>query len=313
MDHLDSEDSATPNLKNEAQAIIDTVERLVEPMFGAVEDDQFVVIARDQRIESLKPIIDAFAKKPERRRGTVTLTTEDAFVSFVERFAGDNTIIFAKRDLKAPALTAVFDYHPATGKVEDAAFTQFRARYPFPLSKEWQRWLTQNDQAMEATAFAVFVEDNLLDVVAIGTAPEDEDLKTFAAAVGGRFASPSQLLDMSRSLQINVASSVKHAITLASGEISVAYNEQHQDGAGKPISVPNLFAIGIPIFEAGPRYRIPVRLRYRVNAGRITWSYSLVKPEASFDHAFTEAAERVANEEGTGLPLFYGEPEVTTA
>ena len=63
---------------------------------------------------------------------------------------------------------------------------------------------------------------------------------------------------------VSVETSVQQAVTLATGEITINFAEQHKDGAGAPIRIPNLFLIAVPVFEAGDAYRIPVRLRYRL-------------------------------------------------
>lgn len=301
-----------PNItlnRGDADAIIHAIGALSNAQTSKLGDDEFAILPAGMRLESLKAIRDAYREKPERREGTIVLATEDSFVDIVNRYKNTNlTAIFARRDFKAASLLAVFDYHPdGISDVRQAEWAAFRAEYPFPLSKEWERWYGAKDTPMETSSFAAFVEDNLLDVVAVSNTPEFAALNEFAAKVGGRFASPTDLLEMSRSLQVSVASQVKNAITLQSGEIAVTYTEVHNDGEGKPIRIPSLFVIGIPIFVDGPRYRIPCRLRYRLSNGKVIWFYTLVKPEQSFDDAFKEVAKRV--HDTTGIPLFYGEPE----
>jgi len=120
-------------------------------------------------------------------------------------------------------------------------------------------------------------------------------------------ASPSDMVSLSRSLQVNVETTVKNAQTLNSGEVSVIYDEIHKDGAGQPLRVPTLFQICIPVFYSGDLYRIPARLRYRLNSGKITWSYQLVRPDLVFDDAFDGIVAKVRGE--SQLPVFLGSPE----
>jgi hypothetical protein len=61
------------------------------------------------------------------------------------------------------------------------------------------------------------------------------------------------------------------------------------------------------VFQNGALYQIPARLRYRVSAGSVTWSFDLYRAQAVFDHAVDEACAHAAKE--TGLPLFMGSPE----
>jgi hypothetical protein len=86
----------------------------------------------------------------------------------------------------------------------------------------------------------------------------------------------------------------------------VSYDEQHRDGAGQPIRVANLFQICIPVFYAGTPYRMAVRLRYRLNGGKLSWSFLLVRPDLVFDDAFRGIVAKV---EETGTPVFLGSPE----
>jgi uncharacterized protein YfdQ (DUF2303 family) len=304
------------NKKNGAQAIIDVVQRLAQTEVLGVKDPNdaaaptvdYIVLPAGKTVASLKPIIDAFRTAPERRRGTATLTTEAAFIEHLNRFKGDDTVVFADRSAPAPHMLAVYDYNPAGGSVTAAAFGTHRAKYPFPLSDEWKAWLAQNEKTMEPLAFAQFLEDRLADVIGVDVDDDEaEDLKNFAVLVGGMYAAPAKLLELSRSLDINAAVAVRQAFTLASGEINIAYAEVHNDGEGRPIKVPNLFAIGIPVFVDGPKYRIVCRLRYRVGGGKVTWSYSMVHPARYFDDAVKAAVDKVVAE--ADVPVFFGAPE----
>ncbi len=71
--------------------------------------------------------------------------------------------------------------------------------------------------------------------------------------------------------------------------------------------MPGAFLVAIPVFKGGAPYQIPARLRYRVREKSITWFYELHGVDRVFDHAFSEACAKAAND--TGLPLFLGAPE----
>ena len=86
-----------------------------------------------------------------------------------------------------------------------------------------------------------------------------------------------------------------------------SFSAEHRDGAGAPVKVPNLFLIEIPIFAGSVRYRLAVRLRYRIAGGAVTWWIELARADEAFDDAFRHDAARAAEE--TGLPLLYGQPE----
>jgi uncharacterized protein YfdQ (DUF2303 family) len=270
---------------------------------GANLATRFAGVPKGVELKSIKPFLDEYREAPERRVGTAALTTEQSFVDHVRRYSGADTVLFARRDEKAPSVLAVYDYHPEGDNQRRAGFGDFRAVYEFPLSEEWQEWIGRDGKAMSPTEFAAFLEDRLPDVYAVDI-DEDLELMDFATSLGGTYASPTKLLELSRSLEINAAVNVRHAIRLASGEINVAFAEVHNDGEGKPIRVPSLFVIGIPTFVDGIRYRMVCRLRYRLQGPTLTWWYQIVNPQRYLDDAVKDAAERIRKE--TERTLFYG-------
>jgi uncharacterized protein YfdQ (DUF2303 family) len=286
--------------------------RLHTPLFTGTKagnvDVPFVVLPEGQRVVSIKDIIDEFRERPERREGAETLADESSFVAWVNRFKSDPTVIFATPDRRAPRLTAIFDYHPEGGPSDRTGFRAYRAVLPLALSDEWKAWSDVNGKAMSQSDFAAFLEDRIQDVV-LPPAVLPDALERFVSTVGAVLASPSQLIAVSRGLQVNVSSTVREVVTLNTGEINVKYAESHQttDGKGAPLTVPNFFLLQIPVFYGGAPYQIPVRLRYRQQQSALTWSYHLYRPDVSFDHAFAEIKDKVAA--ATSVPVFEGTPE----
>jgi uncharacterized protein YfdQ (DUF2303 family) len=269
------------------------------------EGGTIAVLPEGKRIEDLKPILDRYLLRPDRRRGTATLTDAASFIEHVKRFASEDSAVFASPTRSAPKFTVVFDYHPSGSKATDADFMGHRATYAPALSDPWNAWSGKNGVPMSQVDFATFIEDHITDVVVPNL--DDPNLKTFADLVQGRFASPSDLLAMSRGLAINVETTVKNAVQLTSGIINVQYEETHKDGMGQPISIANLFQVCIPVFYGGQLYLIGVRLRYRQAGGRIMWSYQLVRPDVVFDDAFKGIVQQIVQE--TEVPVFLGAPE----
>lgn len=94
---------------------------------------------------------------------------------------------------------------------------------------------------------------------------------------------------------------------MQSGEGGLVFEEAHQGAGGTKVNVPKVFLIAIPLFDKSPfHYRIPVRIRYRLDSGLIKWTFSLFGADDVIDEAIKEAATHV--HEGTSLPLFYGTP-----
>lgn len=295
--------------KPELTTLAKHVEELVEPKTVAITGPDgraahVLVVAKGQEIHQLKPLLDAYRTEPERRRGKATLRDLASFIAFVTRFKDDDSAIFADPTPAAPSLVAVLDYHRA-GSAAAPRFGEHRAVYPFPLSDEWRAWKAADGVSMNQKQFAEFIEDRIADIIDPGGA--GESASKLAASVGGTFASPARMLELSRGLSIRVDETVKQAINLSTGEAQIVYVADHRGENNEPIKIPNLFIIGIPVFHNGAPYQIAVRLRYRNQSGKLTWFFELYREEKVFDHAFSEACREA--ETATGLPVFQGAPE----
>jgi len=263
------------------------------------------VVPKGKELKSVKPLLDEYLKAPERRRGSSSLRDLASFIAAVERFKGDESAVFADPNRSAPSVTAVFDYHPKGGDATKADWLGHRAVYAPQLSDEWKAWSAKNGQWMNQGEFAAFIEEHVTDLVVVNL--DEPSIKTYAELVEGSWAGPSDMVSLSRGLQVNVSAVVKNAQTLNSGEVSITYQETHRDGAGEPLKVKTLFMVCIPVFYAGALYRIPVRLRYRVKDDSLLWLFQMVRPDRVFDDAFNGVVQQVRDE--TKVPTFLGTPE----
>ncbi len=302
---------ALPTNPADADAIITAVERLsgyqALTIAGARgEAAVCAILPTGKRVESLKPLLEQFAFAPDRISGMATLRDEASFVAHVRAMKEPTTAIFADPDFGKPSLTAVYDYHAvSTEELQLPNFCVHRALWPLTLSKEWTAWANQSGKAQSPTDFAEFLERHVPDVY-WGDLMSDYT-KQLIAQLELRLATPSQLIALSRNMQVNVDASVKQAQTLSSGEIAIVYVETHNDGEGQPIRVPNAFLIAIPVIQGGPTYQLLVRLRYRLASGKVSWFFELHRADVVFDAAVQEICTRVASE--TGRPVYLGSPE----
>lgn len=303
-------------LKPEAQAVADLVKDLHGTEVTELPNGkEFLILPKGMEAKSLKPLMDEYLVRPERRSGQATLLSLDSLIAWVNRHKGRSTALFADPDQVNPRLLAVIDYSdegPEEPGSEDvkARFSRHRGVYAFPLSKPWKIWAAADGRGMSQVDFAAFLEDNIGDVIvppADGRAEGDAKLLDTLGSFGGRAVGPSRLLELAKGLEIHEGARVKNQANLGSGEMQLVYETEHRDAAGQPINVPNAFILQIPVFEMGAAYRIPVRLRYRLRDGKITWAVHRYRPELYFDDAFAEATKKAQAE--TEVPLFLGRPE----
>jgi uncharacterized protein YfdQ (DUF2303 family) len=295
LETIKTEPVTTPTPTSDAQAIIDAVTELAEPtVLCEIANDDVLVVHSDQRVISLKPYKDALRERPERKTGEATLDTLESFIAHANRFKSDCSAVFVNEE----RLLAVYDYHHSM-----PAFLEHRALYEFPLSPEWRAWTRVSEQTLPQQVFAEFLETRIMDVAA----PKDGDSEKYFAELGFTLASPSALLALSRGLRVRVEQEAVSKPNLSSGEIEVAFKEQHSDAAGAPLKVPGGFVLHIAPYVQGTRYAVPVRLRYRVAGGKVQWTMILHRTDLVLCDALKDAAACVA--EQTGLPVFYGAPE----
>jgi len=282
------------------------IKSLNNPLTGAIAP---VYISGDG-IEAIPAsCFDGYRTQPDFRDDTATLEDLDSLIAYANRFKGDQSAMFARRSRSAPSLTAVIDYHPE-GFSSEPAFGNHRGTFQFPLSEDWKAWQGENGKQMSPVEFAAFLEDHIISVLSpdhISIAEDDEETQRFFNMMGGasRLADPAKLLEIASNLQIHENSSVTQAHSLASGEAAIEFNSEHEASSkGQTITMPKMFAIGIPVFENGAAYRLFARLRYRKSGPAVVFWYDLWRTDRVFLHAFDEAVAKAVSE--TSLPVFLG-------
>ncbi|WP_058636651.1 DUF2303 family protein [Aureimonas ureilytica] len=258
-------------------------------------------------LQSLKSFAEEWRDTPEFRRGQAKALTLGSFIALVNRHKiPETSVVFADSNWKAPSLTAVIDYHQTSNEPDTDApgWGKHRIHYPFPLSEEWKHWIKLNGEVMEQAEFAAMIEDRMTELAA----PDDGLRAMVERDFQTTIATPAQLITLSRGLQVNVESKVKDFKTLQSGAGQVVFEETHNGADGQPLSVPGVFVIRVSPFFMGDPILIPVRLRYRVRSGKISWFYQIYRPDASITEAVRAAMQDVEAE--TEIPVYEGEPEM---
>lgn len=266
---------------------------------------EVVAVPRGLTLQSVKHLLDEQRETPERIRGTAKLDEVDSFLSHVGRFRGDSTAIYASRSTTSPGFVAVYDYH-APGA---PAWGQHRAEFRPALAQAWRAWQGANGKEMDTGAFAEWWEEHAVEVLDPATeAAKDASLRL--RAIDLRVGTPSEVLALSRGLEIRVEQTLSDVKRLATGEMKLTYEEQVKGSNGAPLDVPAAFVVGVPVFDEGVDgdvWALPVRLRMRRQAASITWSFHLLDADVTFRRAVDGLIEKVSAK--TGLPVLIGTPE----
>lgn len=261
-------------------------------------------------------LFDEASGAPRIRKGTAVMTSLASFIAHVNRFGDEDSAVFACDSRTAPSVTAILDYHRRdTLKTEgedetvgdrihgEYRFGRHQTHYAFPLSDEWNTWGKFDGVRMSMAEFATFLEDNMDDIDRPDTVPEN--LTRFVSTLGGEamIADYGRLMELSRGLKVNENSNIEEAINLASGEGAIRFVSDHVTN----VKVPTMFFIAIPVFKTGAFYRVAAKLRYRKSGSTLTFWYELYRADKAFDHAFSEAMDKITRD--TEAPVFLGKPE----
>ncbi len=235
-----------------------------------------LILPPDLRIHTLEETLAA----PIRKKGTIILNDAESFVAVVLDQKSESTRLFST--ISPPTFTAVFN-HNASG----SGWGDHKAKYNAPLSPEWKAWTGVDGKKMGQVEIAQFIENNLVDVAE----PEG-----------------ATLLEICRTLEAKKKVNFSSSIRLSDGNNQFTFEEEISGTAQKgQLAIPEQFVIGVPVFENGEKWRVDVRLRYRIEeGGKLVMWMELVRPHKVIEEAVKELRAKIA--EGTGLAILNGTP-----
>ncbi|MBN9243960.1 MAG: DUF2303 family protein [Mesorhizobium sp.] len=255
---------------------------------------------KEQTFRSLRTLLEETRLMPQRRKGTATADTLESFVNLVNRHKDERSALFGRCIWPDPKLTAVLDYDDAQGEARNR---QHRIVYAFPLTDEFKAWVGVNAKPMEQEVFAAFLEEHAAELAA----PMDGERSEYERLFNEKMATPSEVVSLSRHLEVFVSARAKQGVRLQTGERTVEFTEEHQNSKGEAVVIPGIFMVSVAAFVDGDAVRIPARLRYRIAGGDIKWFYQLYR----WEFFLREQVERdLGTAAGaTELPAFEGAPE----
>lgn len=219
---------------------------------------------------------------PRRKTGTVQLSEIGSFNVLVAD-QGESEKVYIYADPEARTLTAVLNDH--VKEDDEAGWRDHRAVFKADLSREFETWRRNDRQPMDQEAFAIFLEDNIADVVE----PSGE-----------------ALLQVALTLQAKSEVSFTSHKRLDNGQIQFAYSETIDARAGAGlIEIPREFTLGVRLFKNGDGYKVRARLKYRLAAGKIKFWYELDRAENAIEDAFQDYVNQARE---NGFTVLFGKP-----
>jgi uncharacterized protein YfdQ (DUF2303 family) len=260
-------------MKNEFESAMAAGAAAVDARYLANGKQSFAIVPKGYEAVDL----ERFQAHPTRARIVVLFKDTASFIRYVLDFKTPETRIFCTITETSCSMAAIIDYH---GK-EAAAWCAHRVNLGFDPSPEWKRWSQKNSTAFGQSEFAQFLEENLPDIV---------------DPVGAK------ILEVALSLESKKSVNFKSAVRLDNGDVEFA----HQEASDGALQVPTKFTVALAPFMHGPKWKVEARLRYRVQEGKLTFWYELVRPHLVIQEACTEVINQIV--EKTGIEPLIGTP-----
>ncbi len=211
---------------------------------------------------------------PIRANGSRHLASPEAFLAYVDRHASAATVVYGDRT-QAQLVAVVNDHAPGASP----GWRDHRAVLQAEASEAWKAWKPMHRKAVPQAAFCDFLEDHLPDV----QEPAGADLLELLRDLRGR-------KDVAWSSGVN----------LDNGDVQLSYQEETTAESSRKgaVVIPKLVTLAIEVFRGVPHYKMPCRLRYRIQEGRLFFILVIDQIEEIEEAAFRDLLELIRK----GLP-----------
>lgn len=236
------------------------------------------MVPKGYELKTLERLSKKFADVPARLEQTVIVRDPDSFVGYLTRHGTSSVAVFCTPERMN--FSAVLDYHDATAP----KWGHHRCTLALERTRELNTWLKNDGEKMSQTDFARFIEDNASEIISSEDTPSGSEMLKIA-------------LTLSRTEDANF----KSGTNLDNGETKFVFEQNFNDRAGEmgDLTIPRKIKIGVPLFKsADPSegYAIDARFRYRVQQGRLTMWYELIRPERVIDDAVNTMSDYIKDQ-----------------
>lgn len=237
------------------------------------------VVLPNGTVTDLTPIAEKRLSRPRRLEQRVLFEDVESFLHYYAQFQGG--VLFATMDPQLACVKAIFDYHDKDG----GNWCKHVARFKPVQTLPWKQWLEYNGAKMSQQEFAVFMEDHAMDV----HSPD-----------------PATMLEVARELEVKRDVQFAGGTRTTDGNTVLQYAEETTTRVGKgQIAFPSEFRFFLKTHQGFGAMSVNARLRYRLQDGKVTLWYDLVKPHEVLERVMTEALDKI--EAATGQKIMLGQ------
>ncbi len=248
---------------------------LAEPQIDMGDGRQYIITPDGFR---LNDVSDPH-RLPDHIRQSVTVDDRDSLTNYINRFTDERSILIA--DYDAGLIRAHLDWHHDNRNALAPQQAAHKATLKLRDSEEFARWAAMEDKLHPQEEFALFIEENVADVI-------DPD--------------HSVLLEICRDLEATQGVAFKSGTRLQSGDRAFKYEtETHVKGE---VKVPTEIALSIPLYNGEPPTDIRAKFRFRPTPQGLFLGFRWHRVEYQRQATFGAMATQIA--EDTGLPVYFG-------
>jgi uncharacterized protein YfdQ (DUF2303 family) len=218
-------------------------------------------------------------KLPSRINQSVTVDDRQSLSQYTNRFSDDRSIIMA--DYDAGTITAKLDWHQDNDHDLSPQARSHTATLKLRDSEEYKRWNQMEDEMHSQEKFALFIEENVSDVI-------DPD--------------HSVLLEICRDLEATTDMKFRSGVRLENGDRTFHYEDETQ--IKNDLTVPTEIKLSIPLYLGEEPTEIRAKFRFRPTASGLLLGFRWHRVEYQRQATFTQMATAVSEE--TGRPIFFG-------
>lgn len=274
-----------PNIAETLARVLPTA-AIVYPADPELGDVIHVAVPKNFELREIDT--ERLLPQPRRTKGTADFADAASFLAYIERHRlTDSTVAWCNLDPQSFALsfTAVIDDHGTEGF---PGWRAHKATYTPQMSAEWKAWKGSDRKVFGQVQFAEWIQEH------------DTDITT---ATG--LPTSLQMLTMATEFVANEEHVLKSAIKMQSGGVRLTYVADADKGTTEDMRLFERFALGLPVFHGGPAWSLTARLKYRNNAGKVSFYFELVRPDRVHQGAAEELIAKV-RDGLNGVPLLMG-------
>jgi len=234
------------------------------------------IVPDDMKVHTLENLVEQQLERPYKLKQKIELLSAESFIEYYNRYAIESSTIFV--DITNGKFTAVLDYHDSPN---EAAWKLHTATYDCPLTKEWTNWQHYNNDKMSQEDFALFIEDNLREIME----PDG-----------------AQMLEIAASLKAKTNVDFKQSVRLDNGQTQFTYSEtiDGQAGVTGQLQIPEKIKLAIKPLQSGAPYECEARFRYRITQQGLVMWYTLIRPHLIQEDAVNDVFNKIKEEMSTG-------------